>query len=162
LAVFPPDTAFFAKTEEDFMAMFRLRLMLAIALLAGLVLPALSRAQASTATLAGDVRDPSGARIPGATITVTDTLKNTSLSAVSNDLGSYAIPVLNAGMYRVTAELPGFKRFVRDGVQLQVSQFARIDITLEVGESTQLIEVSATTPVLETETSSRGLVVDRP
>src|SRR4051812_38218512 len=109
-------------------------------------------AQTSTATLTGSVRDATGAYIPGVTITVTEAARNTSLSTVSNDIGTYAIPVLNPGAYTLTAELPGFKRFVQSGLQLQVAQVARIDLMLEIGESSQSLEVSATTPVLETET----------
>src|SRR5262245_16154616 len=141
------------------MGSFRIRLAFHTILLAGVFYISAAYAQTSTGSLTGSVRDASGAYIPGVTITVTDTDRNTSLSTLSNDAGSYVVPVLSPGAYTLTAELPGFKRYVRDGVLLQVAQVSRIDVTLEVGQVSQLVEVSATPPVLETETSSRGLVI---
>jgi Carboxypeptidase regulatory-like domain/TonB dependent receptor len=141
------------------MGSFRIRLAFHTILVAGVFYISAAYAQTSTASLTGSVRDASGAYIPGVTITVTDSDRNTSLSTLSNDAGSYVVPVLNPGAYTLTAELPGFKRYVREGVLLQVAQVSRIDVTLEVGQVSQLVEVSATPPVLETETSSRGWVI---
>ena len=68
-------------------------------------------AQTSTATVTGTVRDSSGAVLPGVTITVTHTGRNTSQSTISNDTGNYVIPALNPGTYSLSAELTGFKKF---------------------------------------------------
>src|SRR5213593_3686472 len=88
--------------------------------------------QTSTATLTGTVRDSSGAVLPGVAITVTSTERNTSYSTISNETGNYVVPALNPGAYSVAAELTGFKKFVQEGIVLQVNQVARIDITLDV------------------------------
>jgi len=116
--------------------------------------------QTSTARLTGSVRDGTGARLPGVTITVTDSSRNTSSSSLTNDSGSYDLPILNPGTYTVAAELPGFKRFVQDGVVLQVAQVVRLDVPMEVGELSQSVQVTANAPLVETETSSRGAVID--
>jgi hypothetical protein len=122
---------------------------------------ATAAAQTSSATLTGTIRDSSGALLPGVTITVTNTARNTSQSTISNETGNYAIPALNPGTYSVGAELAGFKRVLHEGIVLQVNQVARIDITLEVGAPAETVQVTAAGPLLETDTSSRGSVIDQ-
>src|SRR5215510_3849714 len=75
--------------------------------------------QVSTGTVTGFLRDQSGAVMPGVTITVTNVDRNTSQTTITNDLGSYVVPALNPGNYSVAAELPGFKKSVREGLTLQ-------------------------------------------
>jgi Carboxypeptidase regulatory-like domain len=116
--------------------------------------------QTSTATLIGTIRDPSAAVLPGVTVVITSTSRNTSQSTVSNEAGSYAFPAILPGTYSLTAELPGFKRFVREGIVLQVTQLIRLDIDLEIGAISEQVEVTAGVPMVETETSSRGSVID--
>src|SRR5688572_29618631 len=118
-------------------------------------------AQTSTATLTGTVRDSSGGVLPGVTIMVVNTARNTSQSTVSNDTGNYVVPALNPGVYSVSAELTGFKKFLQDGITLQVNQVARIDVTLEVGTIAETVQVTSSAPLLETDTSSRGSVIDQ-
>src|SRR5262245_3083015 len=81
-----------------------------------LIQPAYS--QTSTATLIGVIRDSTNAVLPGVTVTVTSTARNTSQSAISNDVGSYVFPALLPGTYSIAAELPGFKKFVREDITL--------------------------------------------
>jgi hypothetical protein len=118
-------------------------------------------AQTSSATLTGTVRDSSGAVLPGVTITVTNTARNTSQSTISNETGNYVIPALNPGTYSVSAEMTGFKKFLQEGIVLQVNQVARIDISLQVGQIADTVQVSASAPLLEADTSSRGSVIDQ-
>ncbi|PYV11348.1 MAG: hypothetical protein DMG07_19465 [Acidobacteria bacterium] len=118
-----------------------------------LLLAGSAAAQTSTATLTGTVRDSSGAVLPGVSLVVTDTLRGTSQSTMSNDTGNYTIPALNPGTYSLAAELTGFKKFLQEGIVLQVNQVARID--------TETVSVTAATPLLETDTSSRGSVIDQ-
>ncbi len=118
-------------------------------------------AQTSTATLTGTVRDSSGAVLPGVAITATNTLRNTAQSTISNETGNYVIPVLNPGTYSVSAELTGFKKFLQEGIILQVNQVARINITLEVGAAAETVQVTAAAQLLETDSSSRGSVIDQ-
>src|SRR5262249_55275826 len=74
---------------------------------------------------------------------------------------TYVLPALSPGNYSITAELPGFKKFVREGIVVELNQAYRIDIRLDVGSIDETVEVKAPAPLLETETSSRGSVIDR-
>src|SRR5690349_11760872 len=76
--------------------------------------------QTSTATLTGIVQDATGAVVPNVSIAVKNTDWNTSYSTRTSEVGNYVVPALNPGNYSVVATLPGFKRFVREGVVLQV------------------------------------------
>jgi hypothetical protein len=117
-------------------------------------------AQQETATITGSVKDQSGAIVPKATVTVTNTQTNISVKTEADDTGFYIIPSLRPGEYSVTVESSGFSKVVRTGVTLQVAQVARIDLTLKPGQLTESVEVVAATPLLDTQTSSRGLVID--
>ena len=118
-------------------------------------------AQQEAATITGEVRDPSGAVVPGATVTVTNVGTNISVTTVTNDRGSYTVPSLRPGDYSVTAEAPGFAKTVRSGVTLQVAQVARVDVTLQAGQVSETVQVTGASPLLETQTSSRGSVIDQ-
>jgi len=133
----------------------------AIALVMGLLAALPAFAQTSTATLTGTVRDSTGAILPAVTVTATNSEKNASQTLVSNDAGSYVFPALLPGIYSVSAELPGFKKFVREGITLQVNQTARIDIELTIGGVSETVQVTEAAPMVETETSSRGSVIDQ-
>ncbi len=133
----------------------------ALVCLAFLSNAAAALAQTSSATLTGTVRDSSGAVLPGVSITVTNTARNTSQSTISNETGNYVIPALNPGTYSVSAEITGFKKFLQEGIVLQVNQVARIDISLQVGQIADTVQVSASAPLLEADTSSRGSVIDQ-
>jgi hypothetical protein len=117
--------------------------------------------QTELATLTGSVIDPSGAVLKDATVTVTNEATNVSASTVSNETGRYTIPSLRPGTYSITATLAGFKKYVQNGVTLQVNQTARLDIPLTIGQVSEQVTVSAEASLLETETSSRGAVIDQ-
>ena len=125
------------------------------------LLPPAAFAQQETATLTGIVRDESGAIVQGATVTVTNVQTNIGVKTETDDAGAYVIPSLRPGEYSVTAERQGFPKFVRTGITLQVAQVARIDITLQAGQLTETVEVVGATSLLDTQTSSRGLVIDQ-
>jgi carboxypeptidase family protein len=118
-------------------------------------------AQQETATITGTVRDQSGGVVPRATVTVTNVQTNISVKTESDDAGSYVIPSLRPGEYSVSAESSGFPKIIRTGVTLQVAQVARIDMTLQAGQLTETVEVVGATSLLDTQTSSRGLVIDQ-
>ena len=88
--------------------------------------------------ITGEVRDPSGAVVAGATITLTNVGTNAARSTESNDVGVYAFPAVPPGQYTIKAEKPGFKTYTRAGIQIQVELRARLDIDMQVG---QLAEV---------------------
>jgi hypothetical protein len=109
----------------------------------------------------GSVTDQSGAPVPGATIEVTSLSTNEVRSTVSGSAGTYSVPSMPPGTYRVAVQLPGFKQFIRDGVQVQVDVTTRVDVTLEIGNVSEAVTVTGERPLLQTDTSSLGNVVPR-
>jgi hypothetical protein len=116
--------------------------------------------QTSTATLTGVIYDQTGAVLPNVTVTATNTDRNTTQITRTNEAGSYVLPALNPGNYSVATDLPGFRKFVHDGIVLQVNQTARIDMRLTIGLVEETVRVNETAPLLETETSSRGWIIN--
>jgi len=118
-------------------------------------------AQSELASLTGMVTDPTGGVLLNAQITVIHEGTNHSVSAMTNESGRYFVPSLRPGVYTVSTSLAGFKKYVNSGVTLHVNQTARLDITLTVGEVTEAVTVTGEAPLLETETSNRGSVIDQ-
>src|SRR4051794_30416312 len=117
-------------------------------------------AQFESATLTGVVTDPADAVVSGAAIRAVNEDTNIEAAATTDDLGRFVFTSLRPGSYRVTATTKGFKESVSAGVVLQVNQAARLDIKLTVGDVTERVTVNAEAPLLETETASRGAVID--
>ena len=117
-------------------------------------------AQAPVGEFTGIVTDPSGAVISGAAITVVQPATNLQRSTVSNADGIYSIPALPPGIYNLKAELQGFQTQVRNGLELQVGQVARIDFAMKVGNVSEVVEVYGGAPVIETETTELGTVIE--
>ncbi len=113
-----------------------------------------------TATLVGNVTDPTGATVAGAKITVLNTGNGFLSESTTKNDGSYYVPNLNPGAYRLTIETSGFKKYVQDGITLRTNESPRIDVTMEIGTLSDTINVKASTPLLETETSSTGQIMD--
>ncbi|MBV8707283.1 MAG: TonB-dependent receptor, partial [Acidobacteriaceae bacterium] len=118
-------------------------------------------AQVSTAELSGTVLDPSGAAVANAKVTATATATNLAHSTISESNGDYVISLLPPGDYTVTVETPGFRKLVQNGVSLQINQQANLDFTLQIGDVTQTLEVTGQAPLLESESSSLGTVVNQ-
>ncbi len=116
-------------------------------------------AQQTTGTILGTVRDNTGAVVSGAKVTITETSKGTVQSFTSDESGSYNAPFLIPGTYSVSAEMAAFKRQMREGVTLQVDQKARIDFTLEVGQVTETVSVTAGAPLVKSESAELGEVI---
>ncbi len=128
--------------------------------LAGCLLLGISGVSGQTlGSIAGEARDSSGAMIPEATITVTNTGTNAQRTAVTNGAGEYAFPSLPPGIYTLKAERPGFKSLVRTQVEIQVQQNARIDFEMQVGQVSESVEVVAS-QVIATENSTVGTVIE--
>jgi len=117
-------------------------------------------AQEARGTILGRVTDSSGAVIPGASVTISNVATGVSVTVQTNPEGNYSVPFLIPGTYRITVDSTGFKRFVRRGLELRVNDQLEVNISLEVGEITQSIEVTGETPLLETASASVGQVVD--
>jgi len=121
---------------------------------------ATSAAQDARGTITGTVVDSSKSLVPGAAVTVTNIAMGTSVSATTNQEGHFQAPYLIPGTYRVTVELSGFKKAVRERVEVRIADRLELDIVLEVGGTVEEVTVSADTPLLDTATASLGNVVD--
>ena len=119
-----------------------------------------AHAQITTADLVGTVRDTTGGVVPGATVTLTNDATGTSRSAITADGGTYIFTALLPGNYTIAVEIPGFRKVERSGVELQVNQRAQIDIQLEVGNVSETVQIVGTAPLLETQSSVLGTVID--
>jgi len=134
------------------------RVAVLVSLCIGIQLP-YSCAQVSSSGVNGVVSDTSGAVVPNAKVRITATGTTFSRIAVTDASGNFLIPDLNAGAYDITVEAPGFKRAVLANAKLYVGQTATQNITLDVGELTQQVTVSAQAPLLNTTTGQGGTVV---
>src|SRR5918999_130754 len=124
-----------------------------------LLLPAAAYAQAS---IAGQVRDASGAVLPGVTVeTSSPALIEKVRSVVTDGGGQYRIELLPPGEYAVTFTLPGFSTVRREGIQLTGTFTATIDSDLRVGALEETITVSGESPIVDVQTATRQRVIDR-
>lgn len=110
-----------------------------------------SFSQVVTGTLTGTVTDSTGGTIANATVTVTDQSTQVTQSTKTTSNGIYNVPYLAPGMYRVTIEAPGFKKFAEDNVRLDVSTIQRVDATLSPGSVQETVTVTGESPLLQTE-----------
>src|ERR1051326_4896529 len=119
-----------------------------------------SAAFAQTATLSGSVKDQSGAVLSGVQIRVANPATSFNRSVVTGERGDYVIPLLPVGKYDVTAELPGFKTETRQAIELQVDQRLTLNFEMQVGELSERLVVTEAAPLVQSETSSVGAVVE--
>ncbi len=117
-------------------------------------------AQVGRGSISGTVSDASGAVIPGVAITVIHTDTNQTRELITNEAGNYEVPLLQIGQYRITAELPGFRTAVRDGVRLSVGDRVRVDIELVVGQLAETVQVTAEAPLIRTEDAAMSATID--
>jgi Carboxypeptidase regulatory-like domain len=117
-------------------------------------------AQQTTGSISGLVTDPSGAAVPGVTVTAINTATGTATKVTSNGDGVYRFVTLPTGGYNISAEKVGFKSTDLSGIDLQVYQKAVVNITLSVGDTTQTVLVQSSTPLVDPSTSSLGTVVN--
>ena len=132
---------------------------LALSGLIAMVVAVPSAAQVTTGTIAGTVTDPSGV-VPGAAVTIREVNKGTSQTYQTDSMGSFTALFLVPGTYVVEVNVPGFRKWVREGVILQVNQRARVDVTLEVGRVEETTSVVASAPLLRTDSSEVGTVIE--
>src|SRR2546425_8990961 len=125
-----------------------------------LCIPLAAGAQKYSGTLRGIVTDKSGAVVPNAAITVTNTNTGEIRTAATNEQGEYVVPELAAGVYEVRIKQPNFKEFVSKGVELHVASTAVVDATLQVGSAGEQVTVQADVVQVETSTGSVGNVIE--
>ena len=138
------------------------RLLLRMLLVLLLLTPMALLAQGTAATVSGFVTDSTGAKIPGATVTYTNTATGVSGTAVTNGAGLYRISGLQPGTYKSTATIKGFKTEERDGIDLQVEAQILLDFTLNVGAVSDTVTVEASATVLCAASTSNALTEEVP
>jgi hypothetical protein len=131
-----------------------------VLVLVALCAPSIIQAQTDTASITGVVTDPSGGVIANAPVKLVNRDTNIGSPSTTNESGQYFVSGLRPGAYTISVTQTGFKQSVREGVVLQVNQTTRIDLALAVGQTSEVVDVSAEAPLIETETSDRGIVVD--
>jgi hypothetical protein len=134
------------------------RLFSAVAVLIGMGI--CLQAQETRGQVLGRVSDPMGAVLAGARIEAVNLATNVATSSETNASGDFVLPFLLPGTYVVTAEASGFKKFVQEGVLVQINDRVSLNITLELGQMTEKVEVTAASPLLQSATASSGEVID--
>lgn len=117
-------------------------------------------AQSERGTITGTVRDASGAIVPAAKVTITNTNTGVAVSIPSSDTGDFTVPQLPVGIYSVRVEKDGFRPASLTGIELNASSTVRADAALEVGASTQAVEVSASGMTLSTENAKTSVTMN--
>ncbi|MBI4164818.1 MAG: TonB-dependent receptor [Acidobacteria bacterium] len=110
----------------------------------------------TTGTILGQVTDPSGAAVPNAALEAENVGTGLMRSGVTDSLGSYVIPALPLGAYKVSVKASGFKTFVQTGITLQLNQNARVDAQLQLGTATETVEVTGEAVKVDTASSTLG------
>jgi len=126
----------------------------------GSILASAAWGQESRGAITGRVTDPSGAAVAGVEVKATNRATGAAVSARSNDTGNYTLSYLLPATYDLTADFTGFKKLQRQGIEVRVGDLLSVDLTLEVGNATETVEVKAGTPLLETSNVSLGQVQD--
>ncbi|MFN3325173.1 MAG: TonB-dependent receptor domain-containing protein [Bryobacteraceae bacterium] len=134
----------------------RLRILLCFILLGSFSL----FAQQDRGTLTGTVSDPAGAVVASVKVTITNTATNATYETATNNAGQFTMPNLPVGPYRIQYEAAGFRQLVRDGINLGIAQVIRADAVLQLGSTTESIEVTAEVPLLQTDTPEVGTSLD--
>jgi Carboxypeptidase regulatory-like domain/TonB dependent receptor len=129
-------------------------------LIAVLTLERNSFGQGITGSVTGSVTDSSGASVAGATVTVRQTETNAARVVTTSDIGSYTVTQLAPGTYSVQVDKSGFKTFQQNDIVLEINQVAQINAQLGVGAQQETVVVTSTPPVIQTNDSSVGLVID--
>src|SRR5438093_3136519 len=114
----------------------------------------------STAQISGTARDQSGGVLPGVEVSLTQTNTGLVRTVVTNETGSYAMPNLPVGPYKLEASLPGFRTYVQTGIVLQVNANPEINIVMDVGQVSETVSVQADAALVETRSTGIGQVID--
>ncbi len=133
---------------------------LATFLVLGFVLTMSAWAQKDTGSIVGTVTDSTGAVVPGAKVTVADVDRGAAFVTSTSPSGDYVASPLKIGRYSVKVEKQGFKTGVAGGIEVEVTQHREVNVTLELGQMVQTVQVTESMPLLETQTGELGNVVD--
>jgi Carboxypeptidase regulatory-like domain len=131
-----------------------------LSMISMLVFAGMALAQQGRGTILGSVTDQTGAVVPGAQIVITNINTNLEFTAVSNSDGAFSTPGLQVGSYKVTISKDGFKKYLRSGIVLEVDQKAQLNVTLETGAVTDVMEVTGLGSLVDTTTATLGKVIE--
>src|SRR5215475_13821420 len=118
--------------------------------------------QSDRGTITGTISDPTKAVIPGASVVAKNGETGVTYETITTETGNYTLGQLPAGLYQLSVELPGFKKYVRQGITVLVAQTLRIDVGLDVGAAGDEVTVNADAPLLRTESSEVSYVIKAP
>src|SRR5256712_5427508 len=124
-----------------------------------LILAPSASAQKATGTITGTVTDPSGAVVPGATVTIVNERTSTARSATTNEQGSFSFPEVDAGTYALTVTKTGFKKQTQKNVELHGADVTNLNVKMEMGAATEVVEVQASALILNTSTGEVGNIM---
>jgi hypothetical protein len=119
-----------------------------------------AKAQTYYGSVRGLVTDKQGATLSQATVTLTNEATHIKRSAETNGAGEYVFTALDPATYSLTVEASGFKKHEAKGLIVATQQSVTLDVTLTLGEMSQVVEVTATSPLIDNSTASNGLVID--
>jgi hypothetical protein len=125
-----------------------------------MLLASISLFSQTTSQISGNISDRTGALITDATVTVVNQETQLTREVKTDERGFYVIPLLPPGVYRIQVQKTGFKSTVQENLSLEVNQAARLDLTLELGAVSESVEVTSAAPLIESDTSSIGQVVE--
>src|SRR5215471_3400536 len=108
-------------------------------------------AQSDRGTITGTVSDPAGAVVAGAPVVIRNIENGAVYQAGSSATGNYTLAQLPAGQYELSVTVPGFKKYVRKSIQVDVAETYRVDVVLEVGSAAESVTVTEAAPLLKTE-----------
>lgn len=117
-------------------------------------------AQESRGTIQGTVKDAQGAIVAGASVTVTNTDTRTTVSLKSSEVGRFIAPLLMPGHYTVAVEFPGFKKDLRQGIELLTGDVLTVDVTLQIGATSEEVTVTAEAPLIDSTRTDTGMALD--
>lgn len=133
---------------------------LALCLVAFFALSTVAFSQADQGTIVGLVQDPTGAVIPNAAVTLTNTDTGLALTATTDSSGNYVFSPIKIGNYKVTVAAPGFSTTTQENIQLHVQDRVEVNVKLKTGESNTTVTVTEAPPLLQTEEGSTGQVIE--
>jgi hypothetical protein len=134
---------------------------IATAIFVILICCAIVAGQEPTAQLTGLITDPSGAAVPGAALNLVNINTGFQWNTTSNESGNYTFSNLPPGSYRISIKKEGFGTITQEGINLAVSQSARLDFPMSLGSSAETVEIKATPPLLESDTASVGQLIEQ-